>query len=312
MTSRKVVPVDDGGGTSKEIPARRRLFCWRKQPRLVLPLDVATAQLHRAARAGVLVDFEAALDDVVALRGPERGAAARRAAIAGATRDGWTLLHGVCIGPYGRCYVRGGGRGAGGWLGVMRLILRHVGADKRYVNARMHAGAPKARRVGAGSTALHALVGKVYNWSPDNPSEKQMLAAAAALLAHGANTGAREMWDPHDRGRTPLDVATSGDDPNPHLCALLRLADRVGGREAVRRVLEHDLERAVLINAPGWMVVRDLPALKALTPADARPSLRSMSQQLGNAASSRALFDLLAPDAAALDPVEERDGDGSA
>jgi len=192
-----------------------------------------------AVEAGSAPAARASLERMSARRGG--GAVGRHDALLSA-RDGATTVRPLMI----ACVERGGPAGPDGWLGIVELFLRTVDRNPKYVNSADVSGA----------TALHTVcLGR-------RASDEQQLAAIAALLAYGAEAGKATQ-----AGHTPraLHSRAWNGRATPAVMALLESAERVGGREAVRRALIDDA--ATLHGAAGWDVVRWLPRLAELQTA---------------------------------------------
>jgi len=183
---------------------------------------------------------------LAAVRAAEEGcseAAAARAIVleARGDEDGQTALHMMA-----RKWSQDG-ESPCGRLDRMRCLLEAAGGDA----ARLATLRPAYRDQRRGTTPLYA---ECLRRPPS-------AAAVACLLAHGADVAATNIF-----GDTPARqarVRVRGHDPP--LAALLELAERVGGRDAVIRTLIDTPH--VLTDAPGWDVVRTMPRLQELQDA---------------------------------------------
>jgi len=207
--------------------------------------------LQASCAAGDLPALNAVLARLAAARAAEEGCseaeAARAIVVEAREASGWTPMREVCFHQ----------KGGDGRYGCMRRLLETAGGDAARLTTTARSN---------GVTALHdACFGG-----------RLSVAAAACLLVHGADATATDEY-----GETPRAQVSVVDPP---LAALLELAERVGGREAVRRTLVDTPES--LTGAPGWDVVKSLPALRAII-VEASP-LRVVIAEWGAARARRA------------------------
>jgi len=174
-------------------------------------------------------------------------------------------------------YGRAGGVGPGGWLGCLRRCFEAAGDSAPLLAAAVDA---------LGSSALHYACHNLHT----SGDRAEACAAVACLLAHGADATAANRWRQTAlvklRATAPSRTGgwAKGDGGDTSLASLVRLAERVGGREAVRRTLVDTPH--VLTGAPGWDVVKSLPALRAII-VEASP-LRVVIAEWGAARARRA------------------------
>jgi len=188
--------------------------------------------LQASCAAGDLPALNAVLARLAAARAAEEGCseaeAARAIVVEAREASGWTPMREVCFHQ----------KGGDGRYGCMRRLLETAGGDAARLTTTARSN---------GVTALHdACFGG-----------RLSVAAAACLLVHGADATATDEY-----GETPRAQVSVVDPP---LAALLELAERVGGRDAVIRTLIDTPH--VLTDAPGWDVVRTMPRLQELQDA---------------------------------------------
>lgn len=136
----------------------------------------------------------------------------------------------------------------GDWLERMVWLLQVAGDDESFVNARTERG----------TSALWVLAANRGPAAKDTPSERQQLAAVAALLLYGADATVKHKAS----GMVARDAhQLRGSHQRPEVLQLLEKAEHVGGPRAVEWLLS--THSATLLSAPGWDAVKELPAVRA-------------------------------------------------
>eukprot|EP00500_Bicosoecida_sp_ms1_P000167 CAMPEP_0203809844 /NCGR_PEP_ID=MMETSP0115-20131106/2570_1 /ASSEMBLY_ACC=CAM_ASM_000227 /TAXON_ID=33651 /ORGANISM="Bicosoecid sp, Strain ms1" /LENGTH=313 /DNA_ID=CAMNT_0050718607 /DNA_START=29 /DNA_END=967 /DNA_ORIENTATION=- len=220
--------------------------------------DKYTLALRHSCEEGDLAEMNAVLAQLAAARAAEEGcseAEATRNIILESCADGMTAT------PLSYVMIRRrGGDGPDGWIGQVRRLFEAVGDD----GAALLATAVNAP---GRMTTLHFAVTVPpprklpgSTWERE-PPKKMSRAAVALFLAYGADARIKNATERDPIAFVDLFLDRKKD-RDTDLVALLELAARVGGPAAVARTLADTPH--VLVDSPGWGVVRTMPRLLAL------------------------------------------------